>query len=120
MVESVASCSWLLHDVNGELHRAMSGTAENRTAADKGANLPGSEVHFGGLSFLRFDIEPELANAQSMRDIDTCEDEVDGLAFLQRDLGGFEGKSFCADFNATGLSVRGSSMAEEGNPGQQK
>jgi hypothetical protein len=77
----------LVHDMQGELHVAVTGSAEDRALAYKITDFSWGKCGFAGLPFGDFDIEIKLPKAQAVRYILTLKYNHDRFTFLQRDLG---------------------------------
>src|SRR5579859_3504585 len=98
----------------------MTGAAENIATPDKGPGLLGCEFHMARLPLTRLHIEAQLADADSMRHVEACEFQLHGLAFLQRDLGGFEAKSLRRNCNGSPLHLGRRWTAKNWNAGDQE
>lgn len=93
--------------MDGELHRAVSRSAEDRAVTDERSGLVGSESNFSGLPFSGLGVNMEFLNANAMVYINALQYEHDRFAFLYGDLAGGEVESFRGYFNSSrsGLSV---------------
>src|SRR6185437_2618689 len=85
--------SHLLDDVQSELHVAVSAATKYRTFTSKISGLCGGERSLSGLSLIGSKVQPEIAKAQTMRYIDTCQNDDHGFALLKGDSGRREFKS---------------------------
>ena len=87
--------------VERQHHRTVARSAENRTMSDKRACLVRREMNLTPAALGCFYLDVESAKANPVRDVHALENQVNRLAFLQRDFCWLKTESLGRDLNMT-------------------